>query len=309
MALKLATAPALEPVSLLELKNHLRLASGSFAEDLAAEQSIMPGSHAIVADFGLVGAGVEILNYQALAILNAGTCGGGGTVDLKLQESDNDADYTDVSGGAFAQVSTASDEAVYELAYGGLKKYIRAVATVAGAACAFALTIIKSAPAAAEDDVLAGFIAAAREYAEGYQGRALVTQDWDLFLDAFPEVPFKMPLPPLQSVTTIKYTDTQAVELEFAAANYQYDADSSLGRIALKYGKSWPSVTLQTMNGVAIRFKCGYGDAAEDVPEKTRLAIKLLAAHFYENREATDIKAHPEVPFAVHSLLGLERIW
>ncbi len=306
MGLKLALAPALEPVSLLELKNHLRLAS-SLTEDLVAEQSIIPGSHVIAADYGLVGTGVEVLNYQALAILNAGTCGGGGTVDLKLQESDNDADYTDVSGGAFAQVSEANDEAVYELAYSGLKKHIRAVATVAGAACEFALTVLKSAPG--EDDVLAGFIAAAREYAEGYQGRALITQDWDLFLDAFPEVPFKIPLPPLQSVTTIKYTDTKAVEVEFHSDNYQYDADSSWGRIAMKYGKSWPSVTLRTMNGVAIRFKAGYGAAAEDVPEKTRLAIKLLAAHFYENREATDIKAHPEVPFAVHSLLGLERIW
>jgi len=28
----------------------------------------------------------------------------------------------------------------------------------------------------------------------------------------------------------------------------------------------------------------------------------------YENREATDVKAHLEVPFAVHSLLGLKRI-
>jgi uncharacterized phiE125 gp8 family phage protein len=107
----------------------------------------------------------------------------------------------------------------------------------------------------------------------------------------------------------LKYYDQNGTEEEFNASNYLVDLASVKGRLSLAYGKSWPSVTLQPMNGVVIRFIAGYGDAGSDVPERIRNAIKVLIGNLYENREATDIKKHLEVPFAVHALLGLDRIW
>jgi len=313
MALKLVTPPAVEPVSLLELKKHLRIDSGDLEENLSSEQSIAAGSHAIAADYSLEGAGVDVLGSSVLVLLVAGACGSGGSVDIKLQESADDISYIDVSGGAFDPVTEANDNAVYEFAYAGDKQYLRAVGTVAGAACAFGVVVLRSSPVSMEDDLLTGFIKAAREYCEGYQNRAFITQTWELLLDAFPDSPFQIPLPPLQSdesnqIESIKYYDTAGTETEFAKANYEVDTESYKGRVALAYGKSWPSVTLRPMNGVVVQFKAGYGDAAADVPELVQLAIKVLAGHMYENREATDTKEHLEVPFAVHSLLGLKRI-
>jgi len=308
MALKLVTPPAAEPVTLLEVKEHLRIDSGTMADNLTVAHSIMAGDHVVAADYSLEGASIDVLGSDVLVIFGAGTFGAGGSVDVKLQHSEDEVEWSDVTGGAFAQVTEANDEATYELAYSGGKQYLRAVATVAGATCDFGVYVIERAPAAIEDTLIGGFIEAAREYCEGFQNRAYITQTWELLLDEFPDSPFQLPLPPLQSVESIKYYDTAGVEYEFASENYQVDVNSYKGRVSLAYGKSWPTVTLRPMNGVVVQFKAGYGDAPGAVPEKVRLAIKVLTAHMYENREATDVKEHPEMPFAVHSLLGLKRI-
>ena len=308
MGLVIVTPPTIEPVSLLEIKQHLRIDSGSMADNLSEVQTILSGDHIIALLYTLEGIGVEVLGYDTLVILTAGTFGAGGIVDVKLQESDTDVaiTYTDVVGGAFAQVTTANHEAVYELAYSGTKKYIRAVATVAGNTCDFGVVAVRNLPTSMEDAVLTGFITAAREYCETYQYRAYITQTWDLWLDDFPDSPFYLPLPPLQSITYIQYYDTAGAMLPVTPADIETDISSYRGRGGLAYGKSWPTIELRPMKSVAIQFIAGYGPLATDVPETIRTAIKLLVGDMYENREATDIKKHEEVMFGVHSLLGLE---
>jgi hypothetical protein len=52
---------------------------------------------------------------------------------------------------------------------------------------------------AEEDTLIAAYISAAREYCEGFQNRAYVTQTWELWLDEWPETDhIDIPLPPLQ---------------------------------------------------------------------------------------------------------------
>jgi uncharacterized phiE125 gp8 family phage protein len=128
-----------------------------------------------------------------------------------------------------------------------------------------------------EDALIETWIKAAREYCEGYQNRAYITQTWELALDSFPnERIMKIPLPPLQSVTSIKYYDTEGTETVFPSDDYEVDTYSEPGRISLGYGKSWPSSILRPVNGVIITFTAGYGDTAADVSEKVKQAIKVL---------------------------------
>lgn len=307
MSLTLVTAPAVEPVSLAELKDHLRIDSGGLADALSVEQTILAGSHGIAADYSLVGETVEVLGYSVLAILAAGTCGGGGSVDVKLQESADTVTWADVAGGAFAQVTPANDEATYELAYSGSKRYLRAVATVGGAACEFGVSFILRAPVSLENTLLSGFITAAREWCEGFQNRAYITQEWELALDEWPEV-IQVPLPPTQTVDKIEYYGTDGVANLLAASEYQVDVRGYKARVVPVYGKSWPTLTLQPLAGIVVTFTAGYGALASDVPERIRTAIKLLAGHLYEHREATDIKEVREVAFAVKALLGLDPV-
>lgn len=309
MALKLITPPAVEPLALAEVKMHLRLDSGSLADDTTSEQSIALASHDAIAAYGLEGAAIDILSYRTLVLLECGTNGAGGTVDVKLQERDTTTDtWADVTNAAFAQVTEATDNTTYELNYTGNKRYLRAVATVTGAACVFGVTIQKIMPYSAEDTLLAALIQAAREYVEDYQNRALCTQTWELVLDSWPVRDYvELPKPPLQSVTSIKYKDSAGTESTWADTNYIVDPDSFLGRVVLADGISWPTATLYPAGGIRIQFVAGYGLAA-DVPQTTRQAMLLLIGHLYENREAGTDRALTEIPFGVKSLLDMNRV-
>lgn len=164
-----------------------------------------------------------------------------------------------------------------------------------------------------EDSLVTSLITAARQWCEGYQNRAYVTQTWDLVLDAWPRDSepdrVRIPLPPLQSVASVKYMDADGVQATMPASDYLVDVASQPGRLVLAYGKSWPTVTLQPAAGIEIRFTAGYG-AATAVPETVKQAIKLLVGNWYENREAVLTGTiSKEIEFAVTALLGLERIW
>jgi len=163
----------------------------------------------------------------------------------------------------------------------------------------------------ADDDFyISGLITAAREHVEKTElSSALITQTWELVLDAWPGVELRLPKPPLQSVTSIKYTDIDGNESTLAAATYLVDGDSWPGRLVLRDGQSWPSVTLREIGGVVIRFVAGYGDA-DDVPTPIRQAMQLILSDWYENRENTLIMpgvSLPQLPFAARQLLASYR--
>jgi uncharacterized phiE125 gp8 family phage protein len=130
------------------------------------------------------------------------------------------------------------------------------------------------------DAVMDAYIMAARQRidgADGYLGRALITQTWQGRDDAFPTDDngrIYIPLPPLQTVT-ISYLDStgnsvvlvEGVDYRIVQAQRPYILPLS----------SWPSVT--GIDGVTIQFVVGYGDAGADVPEPIRTAIALGAGH------------------------------
>jgi uncharacterized phiE125 gp8 family phage protein len=310
MALKLKTAPTTEPLDLATVKQHLRLDSGSLGDNIATVQSITPGTHVIAANYSLVGIGVDVLGYRTLVNLNSGANGAGGTVDAKIQEGNDNLTYTDWTGGAFTQVTTANDNAVQEIAYTGSKQYIRVVATVAGNTCEFSVDIIKEQPYSAEDDLLTALITVARDYCEQYQNRQYVTAIWVLWLDDWPSNNFiRIPLPSLQDIVSVKYYGTDNTEYTMDESDYFIDYKSEPGRVVLAYGETWPLETLRPANGVYVEFEAGYGDTAADVPKRVKQAMLLLIGHLYERREQSVEKALSEIPFGVKALLGLDRIW
>ena len=159
-----------------------------------------------------------------------------------------------------------------------------------------------------DDTVISALIVAAREAVEHIARRALISQTWELILDSWPDSPFEVPLPPLSSVTSIKYKDEDGVEATFSSSSYVVDADSQPGRVALASEASWPGGTLYPVGGVRVRFVAGYGSAATAVPQRYKQAILLLVGHWYEHREeASEGRGLTQVPFGVEALLWMDR--
>jgi len=129
---------------------------------------------------------------------------------------------------------------------------------------------------------------------EGQLGRALITQTWKLYLSRFPCAPdpifrdyrILLPLPPLQSVTSINYTDTNGDEQTLSSSVYTVISQGDeRGGVVPAYGQSWPSARNHP-GSVVVTFDAGYGDAASDVKPNILSAAKLMLADLYENRSA-----------------------
>ena len=161
---------------------------------------------------------------------------------------------------------------------------------------------------AAQDALITSLIVAVRGDAEGFTRRAFLTQTWRLSIDGFPcSGIIRLPMPPLVSVTSIKYTDLAGAEQTLAANQYVVDVASLPGRIHRAYDITWPS-TRPEANCVRVEFVCGFGDAAA-VPEGIKAAMKLFIGHLYENREAINIgDIVNEIPMGYQALLWPHRV-
>lgn len=163
-----------------------------------------------------------------------------------------------------------------------------------------------------EDTFLTSLIARARKYIEETElNRALITQTWDYYLQSWPGKNYiEIPLPPLQSITSIKYTDYLGVETEFTSSNYILDTAAEPGRVYLKWDKSWPSVSLQVVNGIVVRFVAGYGSSESAVPEPIKQGLLLYIGSLYENRENNMVGnvQQLQLVFGADSLLNSYRI-
>jgi len=308
-----SAAPAVEPISLLELKEHLRLDSGTFSDNITSTQSIAPGSQAVAAAYTLEGTGVDVLGKNTVVLLESGTNLAGATNDTKIQDSDDNLTYTDWTGGAFTQVTTANDNATQEIAYTGIKQYIRVVCTVAGDACSFGVSVVEYAPTSSEDDLLDDIIEAARDYVEEITRRQLITATWEYYLDGFPSSnSFKLPFGNLQTADlVIKYTNSAGTETTMTlTTDYLIETNGDqCGKIVLPYGETWPSFTKYPSNPIKVTFKCGYGDAGSDVPEKIRAAIKMTCAKLYEGRGEDVLGVSVYEDQVVQRLLASVRLW
>jgi uncharacterized phiE125 gp8 family phage protein len=131
------------------------------------------------------------------------------------------------------------------------------------------------------DDVLDGWIKSARQSLDGWDGwlgRAIITQSWKLVLDRFPECrEVVIPLPPLQSFTSVKYIDQFGVQQTWAADQYQ-TIQGAPATLAPAFGVRWPTVRSQ-LGAVEVTFVAGFGPAGSDVPEPIRNAIALMVSH------------------------------
>jgi len=159
-----------------------------------------------------------------------------------------------------------------------------------------------------DDDALIGsLITSARTYCENFTHRSFMPQTWDVFYECFPCDVLWLPIPPVSSITSVKYYDTSGNLTTWDSANYLTELPAGVfsgpARITPIYNGFFPA-TRRQMSAVQVRIVCGYTNAAA-VPDQIKAAMKLLVSHWYNNREAVVMeRATPiDVPMAVEALL------
>ncbi|MBX9877629.1 MAG: hypothetical protein K2Y22_04155 [Candidatus Obscuribacterales bacterium] len=161
-----------------------------------------------------------------------------------------------------------------------------------------------------EDAWFISAITEACEYVEELTERALFQQTRTYYLDEFPQgcdPIIRLPGAPIQSITWIKYLDSDGTEQTLSVADYRSDLISQVARIMPEYGKYWPT-TRPVTNAVNIKVVCGYADVS-DIPAKFKNAMKLHISTFYQNRGdfGSDGSGKPDLS-AVDAMLFSERL-
>jgi len=165
------------------------------------------------------------------------------------------------------------------------------------------------------DTMLDGLIQSARQHIENTLGRALVQQTRVVKYKNWPrEDSFVLPYPPVQSVTSLNYTDTDDTESTFSSDNYSVVTNREPGLVVLGYSKVWPTATLHHDEyPIEITYVCGYeptsdrpADYRENVPQPIKDALKMQVEIYYD-RPPPDYRETLEQTIA--NLLTPYRVW
>ncbi len=140
-----------------------------------------------------------------------------------------------------------------------------------------------------EDLLILAVTQAAREVVEKKLARNLVQRTLRADIDSWAEQ-IHLPLPPVASISSVKYYDTESPSVLQTLAAAEYEFSGSAGRIYRAYGTTWPDI-YPRHDAIQITYLSGHAstsspvDYGENVPQPLRSAIKLIAADLYENRE------------------------
>lgn len=164
-----------------------------------------------------------------------------------------------------------------------------------------------SPPTHPDDDLVSALITAAREHVEEWLGIALVKRTIKEQFDDFPSGGENIVLHryPVQSVTSITYTDTDGNAQTWASSNYSVDVNGHPPVVYEAYNKNYPA-TRDIRNAVTVTYVAGFDDSGDSpqihggVPKDIVAAMKLIIGDLYEHREAagtfvTRVYANPAV--------------
>lgn len=127
-----------------------------------------------------------------------------------------------------------------------------------------------------DDALLTSLITVAREDAENYMNRQIMTATYELFTDCFVQ-DMKMPKNPIQSISKVEYMDDLGVYQILSSSEYYIYGDADISKI---HFEAMPSHKVHK-RAIKITFLSGY----TTVPETIKIYIKHIVSTMFENRE------------------------
>ena len=172
-----------------------------------------------------------------------------------------------------------------------------------------------------DERVIRPFIKAARMFAEQHTGRALISQTFTMFVDAYDDMsdplwegtktgPYlnyyknyiQLPNPPVTSVTSVSTFNDEDTETTMAASRYYVDNVREPARVVLRQGETFPTA-LRVANAIKVVYVAGYANA-HSVPEPIRMALLQHISFLYEQRgDNMDYLNTKSIPPMIKALL------
>jgi len=150
-----------------------------------------------------------------------------------------------------------------------------------------------------EDTTITAIIDSAAQSIQDYTGLHFRGTTYLASLDYFysAEFPYQ-----ITSVTSVTYLDRAGASQTLDASKYFVDTVRQPGRIKFK---NTPDLQEDVYNAVQIAGTCG----TNTPPAPIVHAVKMLAAHFYENRRAVIVGTiSSEIPYGIKAIINPYRI-
>jgi len=151
-----------------------------------------------------------------------------------------------------------------------------------------------------EDALIEALIATATDMFDGMDGllgMAIMPQVWQGKILPTTET-IGIPLWPVESVDVIEYVATDGSHLSLPVSAYEIETCS--GKASIVPGDDWPD--MDPGESITITFTAG----SAECPKRVSLAIMMMVAHWYENREAIGTRRF-EIPLGVMPLINAYR--
>ncbi len=187
----------------------------------------------------------------------------------------------------------------------------------------------------ADDLMIPMLITAAREWCEGFTGRKFMPQTLQASWDRFPMLPnmqyspgnpnalvpavsnmwplnpsawaIELPEPPVIAVNSVQYYDQNQTLQTLPPSQYQADLASEPARLTPVTGSYWPECSFMPA-AVIVQYQSGY--STSPLPNAIMVAIMMMVAYLYQNREAVIVDASvkvQEAPMGVKEYLWTHR--
>lgn len=156
-----------------------------------------------------------------------------------------------------------------------------------------------------DDAIIAALISSARHHVEALTRLGLITQTWRIILDRWPEEGRIRPrLGPLGTLLAAR-TYSEAGEVTALDVG-RFTLDRAAGVIA---APAWSlPAPGRAAAGIELDVEIGFG-AADKVPQVLLQAIRMLVAHWYENRGLVAIGASVAMlPPSVNAMISSQRV-